>query len=382
MAKIYTASKTIEHTGALPTTINADGNALLDYRIYGADGGVGDDSGTAYGYKLDIKTHKNSFTAQNMTSGKYLNVDARLNDSTYWSVSDYLPVIGGTTYYISAISTVGAASVYHQFYDANKNPILGVRAVVTAFTVTAPPNAKYFRLNVRTASVDADNVKMSSGSTTPIYIGDTPLGEDEYVDYGAQKIYRMSGGVLTPTDPPVPLPTLPTCDGTTIVDYDGTPKPSQMYVKYNSRSGWEPCAAKRYHISKNKFDESMADVISTLGGSRYGVDMGVMDGDHYLSFDIEPDVILCVDVGNTRLMYRGGGSETTHMSVPISITRASDVKIYTDASVDTTFADEGITDIMFNEGAAPQPYEPPGAWWEDCPEYVRHNGVWVPVTVT
>ncbi len=32
----------LEYTGTLPITINADGDALLDYRIYGADGGVGE----------------------------------------------------------------------------------------------------------------------------------------------------------------------------------------------------------------------------------------------------------------------------------------------------------------------------------------------------
>lgn len=36
-------------------------------------------------------------------------------------------------------------------------------------------------------------------------------------------------------DPPVPFPEIPTIDGTTIIDYDGTPKPSQMYVKYRGK---------------------------------------------------------------------------------------------------------------------------------------------------
>lgn len=50
-------------------------------------------------------------------------------------------------------------------------------------------------------------------TTTPIYIGGTKLGEEEHVDYGEQKIYRNIGGVLTPTDPPVPLPELSTYSG-------------------------------------------------------------------------------------------------------------------------------------------------------------------------
>lgn len=47
----------------------------------------------------------------------------------------------------------------------------------------------------------------------PIYIGDSKLGAEEYADYEEQKIYRNIGGVLTPTDPPVPLPELSTYSG-------------------------------------------------------------------------------------------------------------------------------------------------------------------------
>lgn len=75
------------------------------------------------------------------------------------------------------------------------------------------------------ASVDA--------TTNPIYIGDDPLDKDEYIDYQAGKIYRMINGTLTPTDPPVPLPALPTCEGTTIVDYAGSGTvPEKVLLKY------------------------------------------------------------------------------------------------------------------------------------------------------
>lgn len=68
---------------------------------------------------------------------------------------------------------------------------------------------------------------------TPIYIGDDPLEEDEYVDYKAQKVYRMIDGTLTPTDPPVPLPALPTCEGTTVIDYAGqSVAPEKVYFEY------------------------------------------------------------------------------------------------------------------------------------------------------
>lgn len=72
-----------------------------------------------------------------------------------------------------------------------------------------------------------------SNTTTPIYIGDDPLGEDEYVDYQAGKVYRMIDSTLTPTDPPVPLPALPTCEGTTVIDYAGqSVAPEKVVFEY------------------------------------------------------------------------------------------------------------------------------------------------------
>ena len=75
-----------------------------------------------------------------------------------------------------------------------------------------------------------------SKTVTPVYIGSDPLEADEYVDYGAGKIYRMSGGTLTPTDPPVPLPALPTFSNTdTIINYEDIPAPSSVEIKYKRR---------------------------------------------------------------------------------------------------------------------------------------------------
>lgn len=74
---------------------------------------------------------------------------------------------------------------------------------------------------------------VSGNTTTPIYIGDPPLEKDEYVDYKSQKVYRMINGALTPIDPPVPLPALPTADGETVVDYAGeSVAPEKVVFEY------------------------------------------------------------------------------------------------------------------------------------------------------
>ena len=46
-----------------------------------------------------------------------------------------------------------------------------------------------------------------------LYIGSTKLGEEEYVDYGEQKIYKDVSGTLTPTDPPQAFPAITAYQG-------------------------------------------------------------------------------------------------------------------------------------------------------------------------
>lgn len=117
-------------------------------------------------------------------------------------------------------------------------------------TVQIPEGALYFAFSVGAGAggtldlSDISDIMLVEGSTAPteyipysnqsvpVYIGENQLEEDEYVSYNDGKIYRIVDGTLTPTEPPVPLPEIPTIDGTTIIDYDGDPKPSQMYVKY------------------------------------------------------------------------------------------------------------------------------------------------------
>lgn len=50
---------------------------------------------------------------------------------------------------------------------------------------------------------------------------------------------KISYWLKTPVEenPPVSFPDIPTINGETVIDYDGEPKPSQMYVKYKDKSG-------------------------------------------------------------------------------------------------------------------------------------------------
>ena len=63
---------------------------------------------------------------------------------------------------------------------------------------------------------------LTSGSTpVDIYIGDDTLSTEEYVDSSAGKVYRMVGGTLTPVDPPIPFPQIPTSANSTTISWAG-----------------------------------------------------------------------------------------------------------------------------------------------------------------
>lgn len=66
---------------------------------------------------------------------------------------------------------------------------------------------------------------ISNDTATDIYIGDTQLAKDEYVDSETGQIYRYVDGILTPTDPPAPLPQIPTAAGETTIDYGAAALP-------------------------------------------------------------------------------------------------------------------------------------------------------------
>ena len=59
-------------------------------------------------------------------------------------------------------------------------------------------------------------ISLSDGTSTSNYdlmIGDSKLGEEEYVDFSEQKIYKDVSGTITPTDPPAPLPAIDAYQG-------------------------------------------------------------------------------------------------------------------------------------------------------------------------
>lgn len=108
------------------------------------------------------------------------------------------------------------------------------------FTTDSNTKYVYFVFRITSGTISYSSIMLSEGQTvrpyepygyklpllsgsTPvdIYLGDDTLSTEEYVDSSTGKIYRMVSGVLTPTDPPVPFPQIPTSANSTTISWAG-----------------------------------------------------------------------------------------------------------------------------------------------------------------
>lgn len=195
-----------------------------------------------YGYKLDMATGSNILQSSEIEWGgwqagegtipsKIVN-PARCRSKNMYSIS------GKKIFYDFKSLNVNIA-----FVNSNERSLGGTGFKTGVGSVDVPENAVKCLFiiantdastNILPAQVIAAGIWASvDATTTPIYIGSNPLGEDEYIDYQAGKIYHMIDGVLTPTDPPVTLPALPTAEGETIIDYAGeSVAPEKVLLEY------------------------------------------------------------------------------------------------------------------------------------------------------
>lgn len=224
-----------EYDGTLPATYSANGSTLADYRIYGASDGVGDRTENLFEVPMSITRNIYNPAATDPNngymSGYYMQATGEPAANSSWHITEYISIDPVKKYVVDYAQKGYYTGV--AFYDSQKNYLSAQGYMAQKpFTLTVPQNTAYARFSIINSAYYQSPYIEESG-TILIYIGSDPLGEDEYVSFKEQKIYRMSGSVLTPTDPPVPLPALPTVDGLNVVDYAGqSAAPSRYVAKY------------------------------------------------------------------------------------------------------------------------------------------------------
>ena len=146
--------KIIEYTGSLPITITANGDALIDYRIYGASGGVG------------VAT-ENLFDLEKSEMNCYYDASDTKRNSKFHNTSDYIPVESGKTYTLSLTQVNIGFGIYINLWDDGKQ-------FVTNLLYLANPDGSYSFSSPITGYIRFDwlpnythNVMLTKGSTAP-----------------------------------------------------------------------------------------------------------------------------------------------------------------------------------------------------------------------
>ena len=219
-----------ELTGVPPLTFVSNGENLVDYRIYGASGGVGD--------------IKNLFDKNSESVSGYIDGSGTITTISDYPIStyDYINVLPNTDYSYKAFIAANPSESTHKtirvsYYTSNKmfySRYFEIDNGLTKKTIRTPNNCFYVRLSI---DDNLENVMLWEGSsdvsvyepygckipivcggaTTNIYLNE-PLGENESIS--------MNDTGLS----------IPTINGTNILTVDTEVQPSKMYIKYGGSS--------------------------------------------------------------------------------------------------------------------------------------------------
>jgi hypothetical protein len=289
---------------------------------------------------------------------------------------------GDEGWYTQGGTTVPSENIYFRLQIAPLNYLSTTTNICSHFNkediAIANSIVGYRFYHTSASNADTLNIRPQNVSTTTLSDFKTWLAEQ----YAAGTPVTIWVGLTTPeeTDPPVALPALPTCEGTTVLDYNGTPVPSEMYIKYRSWSSRKDCAVKKYHISKNLYDGAVEQggwsAMPVPGGSaeKYDIDIRCridkivpVDSTTKYRATVFPNTlkIVCFYFDEQgKVIGDTSWSEDNSNEIPIG---SYSVVCTIKNQEETAIVPSDIQGIMITEGTdIPTEFDPYGKWWEDC----------------
>lgn len=246
------------YTGALPATLQTVAGYLAGYKIYGNT----EQTGTPTPENPIMPSECGERTEQlydisSVTLGKWYTSSGTLQNQAYGAISAMKKI--NEEQVTVKWHGLKPHSFSYVWFDSNKDFLSrshygGASGLADEYTNTVPRNAMYFIIQMSNGTSTSNPITinqltsyqtmlnlgstalpyepygyklpiLSNDTATDIYIGDTQLAKDEYVDSETGQIYRYVDGILTPTDPPAPLPQIPTAAGETTIDYGAAALP-------------------------------------------------------------------------------------------------------------------------------------------------------------
>ena len=227
IASIQDGNGTIIKTvsGACPITLeNCAKGKLLDYKIYGAEGGVGEktknlcsgvfnvttkfDEPIPAGTVISVSASANGYDETNQS--KRLRV--RFFDSTGAAITNFYPTLVESENRIIMNKLSFTKDIYY-YWLSNLNAE-EVQIEVGPVHTDYEPYGYCVRIKVNEA-------------TSKVYIKE-PLGADDYIDFENRKV--VIGGISTMME----LPELPLIYGSNTFDVDTAVKPSNVELSYQA----------------------------------------------------------------------------------------------------------------------------------------------------
>ncbi len=227
-------------TGSPPLSFVSNGENLVDYRIYGASGGVGDKTDNLWNEKATTVTNEYIDVNGNIATGvekRYLYLKVNVSPSTNYVFKWTESVLGtdGTASYIR-ISEYTQSNRFIRRVLCNCS-----EQTQKAFSFTTGSNTSY--IDVRTES--ATSLKGQHLTGVMLITGTIP--PETYEPYG-YKIPVVCGGTTTNIYLDEPLEesesismsdtgvSIPTINGSNTLSIGTTVQPSNMYIKYGGNS--------------------------------------------------------------------------------------------------------------------------------------------------
>ena len=252
-------NKTALESESLPYLFKSNGHRLRNYRIYGAEGGVGDEITDenddnygkyvipvviegknimqATGNPSTIRGVKWEYRSDGAVTGTRTSTNENVSDFTYFNnvtipagsyVFSYVDAESsptGSTYQAS-ISINGQTRWGTTDYPFTINEPAIIRVVLRVYP--AFDGTAVFKPMLRRSVVtDGTFVKYQTPVTANIYL-DEPIDENEYIDFREQRCYRSDN-----TSEIISLPALPSIDGTNVLFVNTEVQPGKVYVQGN-----------------------------------------------------------------------------------------------------------------------------------------------------
>ena len=214
-----------------PFVFKADGKRLRNYRIYGAEGGVGDLDSNTNKYIIPVTNRGINFFDEKYTdipSGWTLKYYALYVGDGDFTLSTTCPKPSGTTatnlFLLPGNVTTGANTTANGAWLGTSRTATAVDGYVTiAYRNLNDADPRDYQTILSKGTEAVEYEPYSPPCNINIYL-DEPLGADEYIDFREQK--NDSGDIVL-------MPALTSIDGTNILSVGTTVQPAKIYMQGN-----------------------------------------------------------------------------------------------------------------------------------------------------